>query len=50
MKKSIFKLLLALPLGLMAQPPLQIGEKMTPEQHAVLKAKAMRLHLDLPLP
>ena len=47
MKKLIFTLLLALPLGLMAQPPHQMGEKMTPEQHAVLKAKAMRLHLDL---
>lgn len=47
MKKLIFTLLLSLPLGLLAQPPHHKGEKMNPEQQAVLKAKAMRLHLDL---
>ena len=34
-------------MGLTAQPPQQQGEKMTPEQHGTLKAKALRLHLDL---
>jgi hypothetical protein len=40
-------LLLSISKGLMAQPPQQQGKKMTPEQHGTLKAKALRLHLDL---
>ena len=47
MKKLLFTLLLILPFGLVAQPPHQKGEKMTAEQHAILRAKAMSLHLDL---
>ena len=47
MKKLVLTLLLILPFGLVAQPPHQKGEKMTAEQHAILRAKAMRLHLDL---
>ncbi len=47
MKKLVFTLLLALPLSLMSQPHHHKGMKMNPEEQAVLKAKAMRLHLDL---
>lgn len=47
MKKLLFTLMLTLPLTVMAQPNHQKKGKMSPEQQAVLKAKAMRLHLDL---
>lgn len=47
MKKLVLTLLLVLPLRLMAQAPHQKEEKMTTEQQAVLRAKTLRLHLDL---
>lgn len=47
MKKLVLTLLLVLPLSLMAQAPHQKEEKMTTEQQAVLRAKTLRLHLDL---
>lgn len=47
MRKLFFTLLLTLPLTLLAQPHHHKGEKMNPEQQAVLKAKSLRLHLDL---
>jgi protein CpxP len=47
MKKLLLTLLLTLPLGLLAQRHHHKGEKMTSEQQGKLKAKAMRLHLDL---
>jgi len=47
MKKLLLTLALTLPLVSMAQPHHHQGEKMTPEQHGILKAKALRLELDL---
>ena len=47
MRKLFFTLLLTLPLTLMAQPHHHKGEKMSPEQQSVLKAKSLRLQLDL---
>ena len=47
MKKLVLTLLLVLPLSLMGQAPHQKEEKMTTEQQAVLRAKTLRLHLDL---
>jgi len=47
MKKLLLTLALTLPLVSMAQPHQHQGEKMTPEQHGILKAKALRLELDL---
>lgn len=47
MRKLFFTLMLTLPLSMVAQPHHHQGEKMSPEQQAVLKAKALRLQLDL---
>ena len=48
MKQFILTLLLVLPLSLMAQERhVEPKERMTPEQQAILKAKEMRLKMDL---
>ena len=47
MRKLFFTLMLTLPLSMMAQPHRHQGEKMNPEQQAVLKAKPLRFQLDL---
>lgn len=48
MKKLVFTLMMALPLALIAQPPRNANhEKMNPKQIAELKAKGIRLQLDL---